>query len=387
MGLTERIALLASSWEAAYNAAMGGLRRLVPTAVWGLSACLVGAVVVGCGGDGTTGGFEQLGGGGGGGGSSAAGGTGPSAHVSSSAQSGGGAAALGPPYPIVLAHGFFGFDDFAGAGFVDYFHGVKAHLATRGEPLVFTPEVDPFNDSTTRGAQLAEKIESILAETGHEKVNIVGHSQGGLDARVVASLYPERVASVITLQTPHHGTPVADIVLKLVADPALQDLLDLLVQLAGQALYDEVGAETSLAAALRELSEEGAATFNATYLDRPGIYYASIAGRSDHHDGGSDCAVNDAPKLIASWGGERDPIEPLLSVSEAILDGGLGDPYPNDGLVRVRDARWGRFLGCLPADHMDQIGQLFGDSPGLGNAWSHLEFFDELVQHLRAQGL
>lgn len=365
------------------------LRHVYSRAMRGLpNIALAGALVLsGCGSDTSGGGFEQLGGSGGATASSTA--STASASVQASGTTGGGGSphGLGPPYPIILSHGFFGFEDFAGAGFLDYYYGVREHLAEHGETLVFTPDVDPFNDSTTRGAQLAAKIEAILAETGHEKVNIIGHSQGGLDARVVAHDHPEMVASVITLQTPHAGTPVADVALQIIDDPILADLLDLLVQLVGQALYDEVGAETSLAAAMRELSAEGVAALNAKYPDQPGIYYASVAGRSDLHDGGGDCVVADAPAFIADWGGERDPIDPLLDITEALLDGGVGDAYANDGLVRVRDARWGRFLGCVPADHLDQIGQLFGDGPGLGNQWDYLQFYVALIQHLREQGL
>ena len=60
---------------------------------------------------------------------------------------------------------------------------------------------------------------------------------------------------------------------------------------------------------------------------------------------------------------------------------------PNDGLVRVADARWGTFLGCVPADHLDQIGHLFGGPPGLGNGWRWLDFYADLVRFVRAQGL
>ncbi len=353
-------------------------------------ALLCAVALLGCGADTTEGGFEQLTGGGG------AGGTAPTVTTGSTAtggpatnatSGGGNTPLLGPPYPIVLSHGFFGFEDFAGAGFLSYYYGVRDHLADRGESNVFTPAVDPFNDSTTRGEQLLAHVTSILAMTGHEKVNLIGHSQGGLDARVVAHLRPDLVASVVTLQTPHDGTPVADIALEIVDEPLLADVLDLLVRVVGQPLYDEVGDETSLAAAMRELSSEGAATFNATYPDQPGIYYASIAGRSDWHRGGDDCETSTAADFISPWDGERDPIDPLLDLTEQILDGGFGNPYPNDGLVRVRDAKHGVFLGCLPADHLDQIGQLLGDGPGFGNRWAYLQFYVDLVQHLRAQGL
>ncbi len=69
------------------------------------------------------------------------------------------------------------------------------------------------------------------------------------------------------------------------------------------------------------------------------------------------------------------------------LDGGLGQPDANDGLVRVKDARWGTFLGCVPADHLDEVGQLFGDSAGIGNQFAHKELYVELAKYLRAQGL
>ena len=59
----------------------------------------------------------------------------------------------------------------------------------------------------------------------------------------------------------------------------------------------------------------------------------------------------------------------------------------NDGLVRVEDARWGKFYGCVPADHNDEIGQVLGDSPGIGNDWDHQQFYADVVALLRDLGL
>jgi triacylglycerol lipase len=292
---------------------------------------------------------------------------------------------LGPPYPIVLAHGFFGFEDFAGAGFLTYFYEVKDELAAEGELLVYTPSVDPFNDSTVRGAMLLARVEEILAETGHAKVNLVGHSQGGLDARVVAHDRPDLVASVTTIATPHRGSRISDVVLGLVSDPQARDLVDALVRVVGAPLYDAVGEETSVVTALGQFSTDGVAAFNAAYPDRITVDYYSVTGVSGLN-WGSACSPSGAPTFVARWSGERDPIDPLLAVPEAILDGGLGDPFPNDGLVRVVDARWGTFLGCVPADHLDEVGQLLGDGPGLGNDFDYRAFYVELVRWLREQG-
>lgn len=291
------------------------------------------------------------------------------------------------PYPIVLAHGFFGFEDFAGVDFVNYFFGVKDALVADGETQVFTPAVDPFNNSTERGAQLLAHVERILAETGAAKVNLVGHSQGGLDARWVAHHRPELVASVTTISTPHRGSTVADVVLGVSPDGGrFEDIVDNLLRVVGAPIWEASGDETSVFESMRQLSTDGADAFNFDIIDAPSVRYFSVAGRSDLHGGGDICDVDDPPPWIRSYERERDPIEPLLSVTEEILDGGLTAPYPNDGLVRVESAVWGEFLGCIPADHLDQIGHLLGDRPGFGNPWRHTDFYVSLVAFLRAKG-
>jgi triacylglycerol lipase len=298
---------------------------------------------------------------------------------------GSGATRGGPPYPIVLAHGFFGFEQFAGQDFITYFYGVKEALEADGE-LVFTPSVDPFNDSTYRGAQLLARIQTILASTGHDKVNIIAHSQGGLDARAVAHEHPEIVASVVTVATPHMGSRVADIALQIVDDPRLQGVLDALVQAIGAPLYDDVGNETSVVASLAQFSTPGIQEFNAQYTDSPGVYYASFGGRTDRASGGRDCLTVEAAPFIGEFDEILDPVHPLLSLTETILDGGFSEPIPNDGLVRARDARWGHFWGCIPADHFDEIGQLFGQNPGRGNSWKYVDFYRAIIKRLRQEG-
>ncbi len=330
-------------------------------------------------------GFENLSGAGGA--TSATGATtATTGSTSGGTGTGGAPAGLGPPYPIVLAHGFFGFDQFAGLDFATYFYEVQEHLAEHGEVYVFTPAVDPFNSSTHRGAQLEAAIEDILATTGHDKVNIIGHSQGGLDARVVAHDRPDMVASVLTLQTPHGGVYISDIALELIENPGLSDVLDWVVQTFGAGLYDAIDGDTSISAAFQQFSTPAIEVFDQNYPDAPGVFYASIAGRSDYSLGGSACDVQNPPPFIGAWENERDPIDPLFSVTEAIIDGSIINPYPNDGLVRVVDAKHGLFLGCLPADHTDMVGHLFGDKPGVNNDWDYKQFYVDLVLWLRTQG-
>ncbi len=59
--------------------------------------------------------------------------------------------------------------------------------------------------------QVADKIDSLAAKHKFESLHIIGHSKGGLVARRYVQHLggDKRVKSVVTLGTPHHGTPTA----------------------------------------------------------------------------------------------------------------------------------------------------------------------------------
>lgn len=294
---------------------------------------------------------------------------------------------LGPPYPIVFAHGFFGFEHFAGIDYIDYFFHVREALAMSGETNVYFPTVDPFNTSIVRGAQLSEQVRHILDTTGYRQVVIVGHSQGGLDARVVAHDHPEWVAAVYTIATPHGGTDVSNVLDQILADARLRDALNAIASLVYLPLYDAAGATTSVWLGIDQFNAPNTMAFNAAYPDVPTIPYFSIGGRSALHDGGSECNFAGRPPFITRYDRDNDPIDPLLSVFGLILNGSdTFHPIPNDGLVAVPSSRHGTFLGCIPADHLDEIGQLLGDSPGAFNDFDHYQFYRDLVAFIRARG-
>lgn len=68
-------------------------------------------------------------------------------------------------------------------------------------------------------ATIADKIEGICARTGLERFHIIGHSKGGIVARHYVQHHggDKRVKSVVTLGSPHHGTPTAAIGVGLMA--------------------------------------------------------------------------------------------------------------------------------------------------------------------------
>lgn len=145
---------------------------------------------------------------------------------------------------------------------------------------MFTPTVDPFNDSAIRSAQLARQIEAILKTTGAAKVNVIAHSQGGLDSRMVASRRPELIAALITVSTPHRGTPVSDLVSRGLSNPQARAAVDALIGVAAPALWSDATAESSIIAALGQFETARMSAFNAQFVDRPGVAYFSVAGRS-----------------------------------------------------------------------------------------------------------
>jgi len=53
-----------------------------------------------------------------------------------------------------------------------------------------------------------------LDETKSEKVNIIAHSKGGLDSRYMIWKYGygDKVASLTTISTPHHGAELSDLI-------------------------------------------------------------------------------------------------------------------------------------------------------------------------------
>src|SRR5262249_40409942 len=101
--------------------------------------------------------------------------------------------ALGSSYtathhPIVLLHGLLGFQSLLGA--VDYYPGIVDALKADGAQ-VFTVHASQAADSMVRGAEIIPQLEAIRAATGASKLNLIGHSQGALDARFIAATRPD----------------------------------------------------------------------------------------------------------------------------------------------------------------------------------------------------
>ena len=114
-------------------------------------------------------------------------------------------------YPIVLVHGLAFRDTF----FMRSWGQIDRVLRAQGY-TVYKSNVDAFGTVEGNAAQLKDEIEAIRRETGAEKVNIIAHSKGGLDAKHMIRQMDmaRRVASLTTLCTPHGGSPIASFILR-----------------------------------------------------------------------------------------------------------------------------------------------------------------------------
>jgi triacylglycerol esterase/lipase EstA (alpha/beta hydrolase family) len=253
-------------------------------------------------------------------------------------------------YPIILVHGMGGFENL---GPIEYYFGVPKLLRKAGYS-VHVSVTDPWNSSENRAQQLAVFVDQVLACTCAEKVNLIGHSQGGIDIRYMISGmgYGDRVSSATTIAAPHHGTEVADALLGLVDGPA-KDLLSMFVSIFTGIIYGQSELDPNLAAALHSCSTAGMKAFNEAHPDDPNVAYFSFAGLTGVlSKGDPECNDGELPKPK-----HGDIVAPELVPSYAFLG---GSKIPNDGLVRVTSTKWGRFRGCIAADHLDEVGQLAG---------------------------
>ena len=132
-------------------------------------------------------------------------------------------------YPVIFAHGMAGWDSIAGYHYFgeDVFgtfigdacgwfelNGCNDWIAygQQGNNKAEAFQVTSLNTSEVRGTELYNHLQNFMATTGHTKVNLVGHSQGGFDIRKAAHMLKSyygtaKVGAMISLSSPHRGAP------------------------------------------------------------------------------------------------------------------------------------------------------------------------------------
>ncbi len=283
-------------------------------------------------------------------------------------------------YPIVLAHGLL-----AGPRSMAY---VEQGLAPDGHQI-FVTTVPTIHNVKTRANLLGFQINKILEDTGSEKVNIIAHSMGGLDARYLISKmgYEDKIASLSTVATPHRGTPLADWLLNWTRKISEERLNNLAKQTSLRFAPEEIANLADFRLGFLGISVQTADQFNQEIIDSDKVYYQSWAGLSNvfgkaHVNDVDECTQDGAPFWQPRY--IRDTLEwimiPLVQFTQ-----GAGKS-PNDGVVPVPSARWGRFRGCVPADHLDLLGLYKDKPPNPKTGFDFIRFYRTMAYELAEMG-
>ena len=260
-------------------------------------------------------------------------------------------------YPVVLVHGVF----FRDMRLLSYWGRIPRALLENGATLYYGEQQSAASVADS-GQELAARIRQIVDTTGCEKVNVVAHSEGGLDARYAISCLgmDAYVASLTTINTPHRGCLFAEYLL----NKAPAGLLRRVAHTYNRA-FRRLGDENpDFVKAVTDLTNSRCAELNALMPDKAGVYYQSVGSRMARARSGK-FPLNVAYPMVKHFDGD------------------------NDGLVSVESAKWGeRFTLLSPAG---KRGISHGDVIDLNreniDGFDVREFYVELLHDLQQRGL
>jgi len=233
---------------------------------------------------------------------------------------------------IALVHGILGFDDTKGlaGGLVKYWGGLDTYLRSQGAKVT-TPGSSATNSIPVRADQIKSAVTSWMASNGCSKVQLVGHSQGGLVIRYMVSNlgFSTKTATVTSVDSLHKGAPMADIVLALIPS-WLQPFANSTLGLLAKLVYRDGRPQDAIAMG-KSLTVSYVNSFNTTTPNKAGIKYYSYAN-------------------AMAW---ADLIQhPIMALTHPITwAGGLyyGLGGANDGVVPLTSQKWGTYKGQAPS--------------------------------------
>lgn len=343
---------------------------------------------------------------------------------------------MAAPHRIYLIPGMFGFARLAG---YDYFAHVERALATRFDDAGVACHVKvvptPPTASIRRRASTAADIIARHCGDDDGPIHLLGHSTGGLDARLLMSpgsslelhddplFWRPRTRTVVSLNTPHYGTPLAgffatvsgtrllyalslltvttlsvggppltaasallaalgkvDQSLGVIDSHLLERSTDLLLRFLGDEGRDEVrawleGIQQDQGGVL-QLTPESMDVFTAAVQDAPQVRYGCVATSSPPPAPGRLLTTVRSPfaalsatiystlYTIAARPHPHYPYpDPSTENTARLAEGLERDPGQrlNDGVVPTLSMLWGELLWCAPGDHLDVMGHFRDD--------------------------
>tara|TARA_R110002072_G_scaffold140765_1_gene285142 strand:- start:7929 stop:8855 length:927 start_codon:yes stop_codon:yes gene_type:complete len=279
-------------------------------------------------------------------------------------------------YPIVLVHGVTGFNTLG--GLINYFHTIPYNLERSGAK-VYSASVSFVNTSEARGQQLATYVSGL----GYSKVNLMAHSQGAPTSRVTASIIPNKIASITSINGVNYGSKVADVVSGLLAPGSF--VLGGANAIAN-ALGDVVNALSgsnnpqSGVGALSTLTTNGTIALN-NALGWKGVNPTYCQGSSENIN------ISGNNIKMFSWTGDRvltnalDLVDPLLGITSLAFK-----PWEqSDGLVATCATKMGKVISTsYSMNHVDAINHLFG----VRSIWTNpVSLYRSQANRLKGKGL
>jgi triacylglycerol lipase len=246
--------------------------------------------------------------------------------------------------PIVLVHGLLGFArvHLGPWELAHYFPGIEEWLQSAGN------RVAEARLSLTRGvADRAHELRRFIrAAFPNEPVHILAHSMGGLDARYMISRLDmaDRVLTLTTFGTPHHGCTFADWGLQ-----KFNWMIRPFFRLFG--MCDR---------AFADLTTDSCRRFNEEVLDAPGVRYFSVAGRCD-----------------------SSLVRPPYWLPHRIVSEREG---PNDSIVSLTTATYGEAFEVWESDHLSLVNWPNRKARARGLWRDRLADYGRVVERLAALG-
>jgi murein DD-endopeptidase MepM/ murein hydrolase activator NlpD len=224
---------------------------------------------------------------------------------------------------------------------------------------------DTLGDLDTAGGLLAELIEAVVAQVPGARVDLIGHSLGGLVARLAVDRLGrrsdglvDRLGLVVTLGTPHHGVDLATVVGVVRSMPGGDAVLEELREALGLEIPGDAPVVAQLAESsplMRHLARAGP----------PRVPVVSIAARGDPVVAAPRARLAGATNVVVPVEGlisdhRRLPASPGATREIGLALAGL--PPTCEGLLdALADAVVGPAIGWAESG--------FGLVPGGGSAW------------------
>jgi hypothetical protein len=343
---------------------------------------------------------------------------------------------------VFLIPGLFGFGRLAGTDyFVHMKRGLEERFAAAGREVAIHVVAAPPTASIVARSHALATTAAERAGGDDGPIHILGHSTGGLDGRLWLSpaglIDPtpsgarlrERTRTLITLNTPHHGTPLAAYFTTVAGTRMLQamSMLTVMTLSAGRLpLTAFSGAVARLAelderlgvdwkffdrmtdnllsmvgddarrdvhsygrqvqgdrAGVVQLMPEVMELFNAAVPDASTVRYASIASAAPSP--GPKLALRGLLSPMRAWNlALYSTLYSFASLPDArghygkpshdqadLLDRVLGAPAMAtcaDGIVPTLSMLWGELIHVARADHLDVVGHFDDDAPRTAGA-------------------